>query len=261
MKINKIIIVVLIGFIFTSSNLLANSIFQPGEYLEYDVSYIGIKLGTIILKTSKPEKINNQVMYKASSLIQSAKGIPFISLYTEFSTWMNEDLSYSYQFVGNVKTSDGWDYNKIIFDYNNKKIYNKHWLNDSMITNDVFENNQKVNDGCSLFYYARQYSYLNQSISVPTFIDEVYKTNLNFTDRIEPAEIDAIPYPVRTRYLDGKADWEGIYGLSGKFKGWFSDDDARIPIVAQMNVYVGSVVIELKKWKREGWTPPKYVKK
>jgi len=48
----------------------------------------------------------------------------------------------------------------------------------------------------------------------------------------------------------------GNYGLSGKFEGWFSDDDAHIPIKAKMNVYVGSVVIELVKWKRGSWNPP-----
>jgi hypothetical protein len=261
MKIKLIIVTAILIGIISTINLFANSIFQANEYLEYDVSYLGIKLGTITVKTLEPEKVNNQLLYKASSLMQSAKGIPFISLYTRFTTWMSENLAYSYKFVGDVKTSEGWDHNKIFFDYEKNKIYNKHWLNDSMITNDVFDNTQKVNDGCSLFFYARQYANLNKNITVPTFIDDVYKTKINFTDKIEPTEIDAIPYPVRTKYLDGKAEWEGIYGLTGKFKGWFSDDEARIPIVAYMNVYVGKVVIELKKWKREGWTPPKYIKK
>ena len=45
--------------------------------------------------------------------------------------------------------------------------------------------------------------------------------------------------------------------LKGSFEGWFSDDEARIPIVSKMNVYVGNVVIELVKWKRPGWVPPR----
>jgi len=45
--------------------------------------------------------------------------------------------------------------------------------------------------------------------------------------------------------------------LSGKFEGWFSDDNAHIPIKALMNVYVGKILIELKSWKRTGWIPPK----
>jgi hypothetical protein len=28
--------------------------------------------------------------------------------------------------------------------------------------------------------------------------------------------------------------------------------------VAKMQVFLGNVKLELKQWKREGWTPPKY---
>ncbi len=70
-------------------------------------------------------------------------------------------------------------------------------------------------------------------------------------------DIDAVNYPVKTVYFNGKAEWNGLYGLNGKFEGWFSDDDACVPIKAKMNVYVGNVNIELKSWKRKNWTPPK----
>ena len=82
---------------------------------------------------------------------------------------------------------------------------------------------------------------------------------INFDGKQEIVEIDAVKYPVRTKYLNGSADWTGAYGLSGKFEGWFSDDDAKIPIRAKMKVYVGSVNIELVSWKRTNWTPPKAV--
>jgi hypothetical protein len=52
-------------------------------------------------------------------------------------------------------------------------------------------------------------------------------------------------------------EWTALYGLGGKFQSWFSADDASIPIKAIMNVYIGNINIELKSWKRIGWTPPK----
>ena len=55
----------------------------------------------------------------------------------------------------------------------------------------------------------------------------------------------------------GTADFTGIYGMSGDFEGWFSNDEARIPILAKMKVIIGSVTIELTRWTRTGWSPPR----
>jgi len=91
----------------------------------------------------------------------------------------------------------------------------------------------------------------------PYFIDGIFNTKINFLGKGDPIKIDAIGYPVKTLYLDGKLEGKGIYGLSGAFEGWFTDDEARIPVKAYMNVYVGKVLVELVKYKREGWKPPK----
>ena len=53
-------------------------------------------------------------------------------------------------------------------------------------------------------------------------------------------------------------DFISIFGLTGYFEGWFSNDEASIPIVAKMKVLIGNITLELKSWKREGWIPPKY---
>lgn len=253
----KILSIVFLFFLFNRSFVLSQDVWTPGEYLEYEVSFLGIKLGTIKVETVKEENLNGKNVYYAKATMQSNPGIPFVSLYAIFNSWMDKSMGFSYQFVGNTKTSDGWLYNKITFDYENKKITNRHWLNDSLITNDVFEATGKINDGCSLFFFARKYADIKKTVKVPTFIDGKFITTINFVGRREPVKIDAISYPVQTIYLDGRADWQGVYGLSGYFEGWFSDDYARIPIKAHMNVYVGKVLIELKKWKRDSWKPPK----
>ena len=73
------------------------------------------------------------------------------------------------------------------------------------------------------------------------------------------AEIDAVDYPVEVVEFDGRMDYEGVYGLTGYFQGWFTNDEARIPIVARMKVILGSVKVQLQKWQRGGWQPPKYM--
>lgn len=248
---------VIFSFLIPSISKSANTCFQPGEVLIYDVSFLGINLGTIKLESIEIANLNGKKTYYAKSYINSNPGIPFVSLHSIFNSWMDPSLAYSYQFVGQTQLSDNlWDYNKIIFDYQNNQILNKHWYGDSLVTDDKFDYKGKINDGCSLLFFARQYVDLKKTVYVPTFIDGPYSTKLNFIGTRENIKIDAISYPVKTIYFDGKADWKGIYGLTGKFEGWFSDDEAHIPIKALMNVYVGKIVIELKSWERKGWNPP-----
>ncbi|OGU58893.1 MAG: hypothetical protein A2X64_01960 [Ignavibacteria bacterium GWF2_33_9] len=255
MKLFTLIIILLISnFII----LNAQTIFTPNEYLEYEVSFIGIKLGKITVTSIGTDTISSgKVCFNAKAKMDSYNGIPFLDLHAVYNSWMDRSIAFSHFFIGKVKWDEGWDYNKITFDYEKKKITNRHWLNDSMITNDVFDLTKKINDGCSLFFFARQYANMKKTVLVPTFIDGIFNTKINFRGKGEPIKIDAINYPAKTLYLDGTTDWKGIYGLTGSFEGWFTDDEARIPLKAYMNVYVGKVLIELTKWERKGWTPPK----
>jgi hypothetical protein len=66
-----------------------------------------------------------------------------------------------------------------------------------------------------------------------------------------------VDYPVDVVHFDGNMDFVGIFGLTGGFEGWFSNDEARVPILAKMKVLIGSVTVELMKWTRPGWNPPR----
>ncbi len=82
-------------------------------------------------------------------------------------------------------------------------------------------------DGLSLFFYAREHALQKMQVKIPTFIDtNEVTTNINFgVDHLEE-EIDAVDYPVDVVKLDGRADFVGIFGLTGAFEGVFSNDIA-----------------------------------
>ena len=44
--------------------------------------------------------------------------------------------------------------------------------------------------------------------------------------------------------------------MSGTFKGWISNDEAAVPVRAEVKILLGSLVIELEDFTREGWIPP-----
>lgn len=257
MKFKAIIILALIAFTYGTSN--AESIFQKGEEIEYEVSFLGIGLGSIKIITEDQENLGDKLVQKAKALIKSYDGIPYVSLSTVYQSWMDPSATYSYKFVGNSKfLSPYWLYQEINFDYKLGRIYNDQWENKQKILSDTLYSNNKWSDGLSLFFLARQYTNLKKNFRIPTFMGkDTAFTQLNFLAKRENVSIDAVNYPIRALYFNGTANWEGVYGLSGKFEGWFSDDDARVPLKARMKVIIGSVNIELIKWKRQGWVPPK----
>jgi hypothetical protein len=117
-------------------------------------------------------------------------------------------------------------------------------------------------DGLSLFYYSRAKVRERHTENIATVVSEaVGNTFIDFKNESMEEEIDAVGYPLDVVYFEGRADFVGIFGLTGEFEGWFSNDNARVPILAKMKVLLGSIRIELIGWKRDGWTPPRYVEK
>ncbi len=258
MKKMKIIIYFSI-FLLLSAVGTAGSILSKGEYLEYEVSYFGIKLGTIKTIVAGFEKVNEFPVTKINAQADSYAGIPFVDLHVKMTTYIDEPGFYSHLYKETRKVeNDIWDYQKIMYDYKLGLITSETWRQKKQIEKVTLNTSRKCQDGLSLLFYARQFANQKKKISVFTSVfSDTCWTMFNFYNKKESVSIDAVQYPVESIYFEGQAFWKGIYGLSGKFKGWVSNDNARIPILAKMSLYVGSVKIELKSWKRAGWKPPK----
>jgi hypothetical protein len=56
--------------------------------------------------------------------------------------------------------------------------------------------------------------------------------------------------------VHGNTSAVGVFGMTGEFTGWFSDDEAAVPIKGELKVLLGTVTVELIGWKRSGWSPP-----
>ncbi len=238
---------------------LIASIYQEGEELEYEVRFLGIKLGTIQIISEGIEQNSGKEVFKAKSVIKSSDGIPFVSLHTIYESWFDKNITHSYRFKGNTKfLSDTWSYQELTFDYRRNTIINEKWENRQLISSDTLISNKKWNDGLSLFFLARQFVDAKKSYKIPTFMgDDTTFTELNFSGKRENINIKSVNYPIKTIFFNGNANWEGVYGLTGKFEGWFSDDESKVPIRAKMKVLVGNVTIELVKWNRKSWSPPR----
>src|SRR5210317_1873743 len=122
-KIHLVLIFIVLTTMGVAKDSEKKSIVQPGEVLEYEVTYFGIGLGTIIIETTENEMIGDNLVHKAKSIMKSYSGIPFVSLFAIYQSWMDPSVAYSRKFTGNSKfMSDEWAYQEISFNYKNKKI-------------------------------------------------------------------------------------------------------------------------------------------
>jgi hypothetical protein len=166
----------------------------------------------------------------------------------------------SHYFKGTV-LGDDTTYTQYHFNHSAKKIHIQQGRERTkeIWTDSTTKYDRDYQDGLSLFYFARMRTGQQKKVNVPVFINEKYeKTYINFYKDVEDMDIDAVDYDIDCVRLDGETEFRGIFGLTGYFEGWFSNDQYAIPIVAKMQVLIGSITLELKNWNKKEWMPPKY---
>jgi len=243
-------------------SFVSNKNLVVGEKLSYVVKYAFFVLGQVTLEVIGKKEINNQTTYNTVAYIDSYENIPFVDIHQIYRS-MVTDKYYSDHFEGIVKTDDYDTFTDYYFRYDSSKI---HIIKGKVAPRQIWtdsttsiEANERYQDGLSIFYFARMNSGQNNSEEIPCFVNEKkVTTKINFYDKVEDISIDAIDYPVACVKVDGQLDFVSIYGLTGYYEGWFTNDKAAIPILAKMKVMVGNITLELKEWKREEWKPPEY---
>ena len=248
-----------------SKEPLAASVMVEGEELVYEVSWYFVKLGTIRTKILKANSDSNMMIrYSAMAYVDSYEGLPFADLHSVSYTGV-DDFLYSRATRTLDKRGDEWWAQNYTYDLSNKRlIIEKTWQKDPnsapykrtsidtlMLEDTTFQ------DGLSIAYFARSQIGTEQAIRVPTVLyGNLGTTTFWFTNKKSTETIDVLDRPVRVIEVEGTLDVKGIFGLTGDFKGWFSDDSAAVPIKAEVNVILGVVDLELIEWDRNGWNPP-----
>lgn len=231
-----------------------------GEELIYNVSYLSFDIGQIRLKVTDRYSEGGKAFVRATAQIDSYRGIPFVNLHTVYESRMAADL-HAEHFMSRTKDGNTWSFISYEFDYGGNAIVVGHGADlatKHVDRRDTVRIDTLYQDGLTIFYYARAHLLPAHEAHVPTFVNEkIGSTYLNFLGERTHEEVDAIKYPVDVIHFEGDANFVGVYGVTGGFEGWFSNDGARVPILAKMKVIIGNVRIELMRWTRPGWMPPR----
>ena len=239
----------------------SDSVFQVGEELTYNVSYAFVDIGQVRIKVIDKVSEGGTTYYKAIAYIDSYKGVPLVDLHSVYESNIDSSL-FSHWFRSRTKQDSRWHYFVYNFDYRHHGLYIDQgmWRTDKVDKRDTLKLDTLSQDGLSLFFSARANVLSRRKVNVPTVVSEQSgNTFINFTNERKSEKIDAVDYPIDLVHFEGNAGFVGIFGLTGDFEGWFSNDEARVPVLAKMKVIIGSVRIELMRWNRARWNPPKYI--
>jgi hypothetical protein len=234
----------------------ASRVLPVDEELEYEVSWTFVDLGTIRLKATRG--------LAAEARIDSYEGLPYVDLHAFFQTVM--DTSFMPLVSRSLEKQDGrWDGLQYAFDIPARRFEVRAITGNSpmgpfpsMSSKDTVAIPEiPFVDGLSIGYYPRRIIHLDRSVQVSTILyGRTGTTTFYLPGEREEVDIDAVDYPIRTIRMEGNTTAVGIFGMSGDFVGWFSDDEAAVPIRGRVNVLLGSITIQLVKWNRPGWNPP-----
>ncbi len=236
-----------------------DSVFQVGEELTYNVSYASFDIGQVRIKLLSSAREKNRTTYRATAYIDSYKGVPLVNLHAVYENIMDQ-TNYSMRFEARHKDSHQWISEVYRFDYPRKTIIVDQgpWKSPQIEQRDTLRIDTLSQDGLSVFYLARHDLFSPRRIDIPTVVNRKKgTTHIAFPGERTKEEIEAVKYPIDLIHFEGEAGFVGIFGLTGGFEGWFSNDAARVPIIAKMKVLIGNVRIELVSWKRAGWVPPR----
>jgi hypothetical protein len=228
-----------------------------GDEFTYIVKYAFLNLGELRIKVYEKDTVDEKIIYKSVVYIDSYEGLPFVDLHQVYESWFDSSLQPIY-FQAFMFYEEDTSYTKYYFKEDNLVHILKGKFHEQKASLDTVVNlDCSYQDGLSVLYFTRFNTNRNESLIVPCLVNEdTASTIINYYYDREPVSIDAINYDVDCFKIDGETLFTGIFGLSGYFEGWFTNDAYRVPVAAELEVMIGHIRIELMDWNNNNWQPP-----
>lgn len=221
------------------------------ERFSYEVRYGRFRLGDI------------DVYLKQDTLVDGTEAIHMVTeMVSNHSAWLigyrelhfhtlmayNDTIPYSLKFWhDNIHDEKPERY---VFDFDYENGVALSYEEGELI--DTLELDRPADGGPVTMYYSRLFAGTDAEKSYPVYIDHGRSDmEMVFSSEKEPYESEAFPGEEFYVYqVEGVADFDGPFGFSGEFTGYYRDDKYRIPLEARASVWIGSVRVRLVDYER-----------
>lgn len=222
--------------------------FGTGEHLEYRVHYGIFNAASAVVDVSPQiQYVNSRPCYKINIVGTTLGAFSwFAKVRDEWQSWMDTSAVVSQKFHRNIQENN---YRKV-----ETTVFN-HDTDDALVTDEngskKFEVPNHVQDAISGYFYLRTLDFNkltpNDVVDVPTFFENsVYKLKVKYRGKDT----------VKTKFGKIKAlKLTPIMPNNELFKGensiriWVSDDANKVPIKVEVDLWVGSLVMEVSTYR------------
>lgn len=214
---------------------------KKNEHLKYIVSY-GFDIGQMVIDVGNDTVfMDNKKTFYVSYNLKSTTFL--IDLVSHFESYIDVNSLNTVRSYLSNKEGDLSDQKVYIFN-RDKNIFIARSVNYydriEYVEKDLPLNSQ---DGTSILYFSRGMMANKLSGKVTTIIKEEFSTtdiNIKDTKKEVLNDVNQNFY-----YLEAKANYSGVAGMTGDAFGYFSMDGNYVPSVGKLKIIVGSVHVEL----------------
>jgi hypothetical protein len=219
----------------------------PGEELVYKVKWAFINLGKLKLQLFENPSTENEAKYYCRLFVDSNPLLFFVNMHSMFETYVSEDFKpFLHQAYENIDDVNYFTQHYFNYADSTIKLKMTSVKDTSKIIQRIYPLVDKYYDAISLVYHTRAMVDHVESDTLKSFFgEEIGNVAINYHGAQDEIFSDYEGQYDKMYFVDGTFLMKGIAGLTGPYKGWFVGSERRIPVKAELKVFLGSVVVKL----------------
>ena len=233
---------------------IENNAFTTGEKLTFKLYYSSFMTGNVTAGIMTSEINKKKYLVRGDTtlyvkVVGETKGAFnwFFKVHDVYQTFIDEKLLVPRYFRQRIKEGDYEASRDVHFFHEKGKAY---YINNKNNHSDTVPIGYNVQDLISAIYYARTFNAdtlkINDRISIPFFLDDsVYNTQLKYVGK---ESVKTSLGTVRCLKFNPSVLTGGVFKEDNKLIVYISDDKNHLPVLAESEVMVGKVKIELIKY-------------
>lgn len=224
------------------------------EYMRYEVSYIGMNIGSVEMYTGEDGESGEQC---GLTVMETFPGIGFLRVYTEYVTRMSEDGFFTEAHLWDEQ-GDSWNYEILErsprthvlerFEGSVDELYDTPEDTERL---DVSFPGEGIHDATSFVRMIRERIDSENESSAQLYDQgKIEPVPFEVVDRSGTREVEAFSTPQSVTTVEVELDFEGIHGLQDAIVVDFTRDDRAIPIFGEAAIIIGRVRLELVEYEQ-----------
>lgn len=218
--------------------------FQPGEKLKYKIRYGFVTAAEATLEVAEGKKeLNNKKVFHfiASGKTTSSFDI-LMKVRNRYDSYVDQTELLPYQFTENIREGNYRRDSYANFDWESKRV---------IASKGTYKVPENTFDIISIFYFARCIDLKNvsvgQTLKMKYFLDDgVYPLNIEYVgkEKIKTATGTYECIKFSPSLQPGR-----VFRKDSKMYIWITNDTNRIPVKVEVEILIGSLVLELESYQ------------